>query len=1242
MNDVTAEVCLGRVTWTGLAAILACFGLLLVASFSPQKSPSNTIYLATADIGPDPYHASLNAVPTAPILDPATSPTSDNPYQITGSADPLAEIIVYLNNDAYLIVDADGNGDFSADLALLDGINTVYATAWDDVDGESAPSNTINIDYVNNLPRSQCGTLTQDTVWTVGTSGAYLLDCDITVPAGVTFTLQRGVEVLVTGNYRVQVLGDMFVHGIDTAAVSLESGQSSPGNQDWQGIDVQSGGFLHMDFGDIRHAGAALDITGGGDAIVANTRLTGNSTAVWIGSGSSPTIGPGNEITNNAYGFYVYGDNDAGSIPQPVANGNAIHTNTTANVYALAFANPGGTVLDFTGNWWGTTDPLAIETKIWDRNETTGGANRPWIDWSGYLDMAGGTPVSGNATLVGNFLQDTTLASGTTYDVISNLYVAPGARLTLEAGVILRFMIHVEFIVDGTLEVLGTPTAPVQMISGRASPNKNNWEGLRINASATGNIIDHAVIHHADNALMISGTSDVSITDSEIAHSNRGVYLYQSSPQIVTGNHIHSNSDGFRIALGSSPLIGDSNRITNNIFGFWIMGTGAAIPADNPLPTINGNTITGNQIGVFVTSYFDAENVLVNATGNWWGTVDSLAIASTIVDRADSPAGKPWVDWSGYLDAEGGVPISTAPVIYGTLSQDTVLAAATSYDVLDSVTVPTGVKLTLQQGATLNFLSDAVLHVDGILEILGTSGSPVSLTAPAPGTGKGRWQGIFISASATLATIEHAIIRNATRGVEVFGNSSVSITHSELSDNSVGIYLTDSSPQIIQNNIITANDTGINVRHASSPLIGGGNEIFSNAQYGIYLSGNWTPSTQPAPIINGNSIHSNGWNFYSIGMDDPENTVFDATGNWWGSADYLTVAQGIFEFSDFGGMNSGYVDWLGFLDGPGGQEVFAFFDYEFPAEIFDPWRGEVGQMVFKANTASSLNIKIYPHDDSVPIYETNTMISGHGIETITWDGRDNVGNVVSDGAYRIVPTFTQAANVLSWDPAAVPGAPHSAFITNYFNAYENDYFKTDYYTQFKSKVLVTFQQDGQVTTLYDFAPKPSGTQPIMWDGRDDQGNILSGPVWVGFGVPERLRENAIIVTGSKPSITGLLVAPDIEVKSDPYHITHSYDQFTRIGYRLDQDAMVTFKLLPPGISDPADPSAIVLVNNVLASAEDINGDPADHVVEWRGHDLADTNNIQVSQDGAYTFTIEATSVASGESTLYRGVVQIQQ
>jgi hypothetical protein len=171
---------------------------------------------------------------------------------------------------------------------------------------------------------------------------------------------------------------------------------------------------------------------------------------------------------------------------------------------------------------------------------------------------------------------------------------------------------------------------------------------------------------------------------------------------------------------------------------------------------------------------------------------------------------------------------------------------------------------------------------------------------------------------------------------------------------------------------------------------------------------------------------------------------------------------------------------------------------------------------------------------------------------------------------------------------------------------------------------------------------PAGYQWLYWDGRAPDGTLLTVPasVWAGDG--KRLRPNGIYVFSPKVEITGLGAAPNIEVRSDPDLVASSYEQSSRIVYRVSLDAVVRVTVLPPGVVDPASPSAIVLVNNVTQPAKDGNGVPIDYTAEWRGYNTADPNAMLAGAEGAYTFAIEATLPATGQKTLYRGILNIVQ
>jgi hypothetical protein len=52
------------------------------------------------------------------------------------------------------------------------------------------------------------------------------------------------------------------------------------------------------------------------------------------------------------------------------------------------------------------------------------------------------------------------------------------------------------------------------------------------------------------------------------------------------------------------------------------------------------------------------------------------------------------------------------------------------------------------------------------------------------------------------------------------------------------------------------------------------------------------------------------------------------------------------------------------------------------------------------------------------------------------------------------------------------------------------------------------------------------------------------------------------------------------------------------------------------------------------------GNCSNGLLEWKGYEDADTNDILVSEEGSYPLAIQATSVASGSTALYRGALQL--
>ncbi len=108
--------------------------------------------------------------------------------------------------------------------------------------------------------------------------------------------------------------------------------------------------------------------------IIAN-RLTNCNFGLHL-NGSNSVVNGNNVITGNNYGIQMWGRS---GIYQPVVNGNQIYANDTLNARAEGFgAGASSVILNYHGNWWGSTAPTSIATSIQDLSDGYTVDNVPW------------------------------------------------------------------------------------------------------------------------------------------------------------------------------------------------------------------------------------------------------------------------------------------------------------------------------------------------------------------------------------------------------------------------------------------------------------------------------------------------------------------------------------------------------------------------------------------------------------------------------------------------------------------------------------------------------------------------------------------------------------------------------------------------------------------------------------------------------------------------------------------------
>ncbi|WP_300461120.1 FlgD immunoglobulin-like domain containing protein [Desulfobacula sp.] len=182
--------------------------------------------------------------------------------------------------------------------------------------------------------------------------------------------------------------------------------------------------------------------------------------------------------------------------------------------------------------------------------------------------------------------------------------------------------------------------------------------------------------------------------------------------------------------------------------------------------------------------------------------------------------------------------------------------------------------------------------------------------------------------------------------------------------------------------------------------------------------------------------------------------------------------------------------------------------------------GESVGLSFYLNTAARVTIRVYTPDYNVIRHLITDQTRPAGINTVSWDGRDDSGQMVPNEAYLfgIAASGADGTRVV-YDPTAHSGGEISDVRIQNIDGTAGKY-NISYTVPHPSRIsLQAGVHNGPLLkTLIDWQPMPAGEYDYPWDGMDETGQIQvmaeSGThlYLEGFLLPE----NGVIVQGSDP------------------------------------------------------------------------------------------------------------------------------